>query len=281
MDVVQRRIGVIFAVFFLLLVLAAGRTLYLGVLHSAALRDAARSQQLTEETVPAQRGAITDRNGIDLAVSEPAQDISATPYLLDRPARRGPTAGSAVGAVPGCRAEEAVGAHRLRISRPCRSRRAGAGDPRPEDPGGRGRAGHAPGLPARHAGGTGAGRRWAPKAMVSAGSSTRATRSCTAARENGGWSAMRSDSRCRSPKSTARCPGASLSLTLDANIQQRTEEVLSAVGRVFYPERRHRDRDGPAQRSDPGDGQLARGERQRPGNLTGRGHGEPGGRLRL
>jgi len=45
-DVVQRRIGVIFAVFFLLLVLAAGRTLYLGVLHSAALRDAARSQQL-------------------------------------------------------------------------------------------------------------------------------------------------------------------------------------------------------------------------------------------
>ena len=30
-------------------------------------------------------------------------------------------------------------------------------------------------------------------------------------------------------------PGASLSLTLDANIQQRTEEVLSAVGRVFSP----------------------------------------------
>jgi len=30
-------------------------------------------------------------------------------------------------------------------------------------------------------------------------------------------------------------PGASLSLTLDANIQQRTEDVLGAVGRVFAP----------------------------------------------
>ena len=30
-------------------------------------------------------------------------------------------------------------------------------------------------------------------------------------------------------------PGASLSLTLDANIQQRTEDVLGAVGRVFSP----------------------------------------------
>jgi cell division protein FtsI (penicillin-binding protein 3) len=83
--VVQRRIGLIFGVFFLLLVLAAGRTLYLGTVHSGTLRKAARDQQLTFETVPAQRGAITDRNGIDLAVSEPAQDISATPYLVKDP----------------------------------------------------------------------------------------------------------------------------------------------------------------------------------------------------
>jgi cell division protein FtsI (penicillin-binding protein 3) len=83
--VVQRRIGLIFGFFFLLLVLAAGRTLYLGTVHSGTLRKAARDQQLTFETVPAQRGAITDRNGIDLAVSEPAQDISATPYLVKDP----------------------------------------------------------------------------------------------------------------------------------------------------------------------------------------------------
>jgi cell division protein FtsI (penicillin-binding protein 3) len=83
--VVQSRIGAIFGVFFLLLVLAAGRTLYLGTIHSGTLRQAARDQQLTAETVPAQRGTITDRNGIDLAVSEPAQDISATPYLVKEP----------------------------------------------------------------------------------------------------------------------------------------------------------------------------------------------------
>jgi len=85
--VVQRRIGLIFGFFFLLLVLAAGRTMYLGTLHSGTLRRAARNQQLTSETVPAQRGTITDRNGIDLAVSEPAQDISATPYLIKNPLR--------------------------------------------------------------------------------------------------------------------------------------------------------------------------------------------------
>ena len=85
MAVVQSRIGAIFGLFFLLLVLAAGRTLYLGTVHSGTLRQAARAQQLTAETVPAQRGTITDRNGIDLAVSEPAQDISATPYLVKEP----------------------------------------------------------------------------------------------------------------------------------------------------------------------------------------------------
>jgi cell division protein FtsI/penicillin-binding protein 2 len=83
--IVQRRIGLIFGLFFLLLVLAAGRTLYLGTVHSGTLRQAARDQQLTYETVPAQRGTITDRNGIDLAVSEPAEDISATPYLVKDP----------------------------------------------------------------------------------------------------------------------------------------------------------------------------------------------------
>jgi cell division protein FtsI/penicillin-binding protein 2 len=80
--VVQRRIGAIFGLFFLLLVLAAGRTAYLGVLRGGTLRKAASNQQLTNETVDAQRGAITDRNGIDLAVSEPARDISADPYLI-------------------------------------------------------------------------------------------------------------------------------------------------------------------------------------------------------
>src|SRR5262249_40969603 len=81
-EVVRRRIGVIFGVFFLLLLAATARTLSLGVWDSASLREAARNQQLAYATVPAQRGAITDRNGVALAVSEPAQDISADPYLV-------------------------------------------------------------------------------------------------------------------------------------------------------------------------------------------------------
>ena len=85
MALVQRRIGAVFALFFLLLVLAAARALYLATLQGGSLRQAARTQQLTYEPVPAQRGTISDRNGLDLAVSEPAQDISATPYLLRDP----------------------------------------------------------------------------------------------------------------------------------------------------------------------------------------------------
>jgi cell division protein FtsI/penicillin-binding protein 2 len=81
----QNRVGKLFAAFFGLLVLAAGRTFYLGVVHSAALRKVAHTQQVTDETVPAQRGTITDRDGTILATSEPADDISATPYLVKQP----------------------------------------------------------------------------------------------------------------------------------------------------------------------------------------------------
>ena len=85
MAFVQQRVGLIFAAFFLLLALAAARTAYLGVLKAPSLRQAASNQQITYETVTAQRGAITDRDGVDLAVSEPARDLSADPYLLHDP----------------------------------------------------------------------------------------------------------------------------------------------------------------------------------------------------
>src|SRR5581483_423729 len=81
----QNRVGLLFAGFFALLVLAGARTLYLGVLHGAALRKVAHTQQVTEEAVPAQRGTITDRDGVILATSEPADEVSATPYLVKDP----------------------------------------------------------------------------------------------------------------------------------------------------------------------------------------------------
>ena len=85
MAVVQNRIGAIFATLFLLLSFAAVRTAYLGIFRASALSQAASAQQTTHETVIAQRGAITDRNGVDLAVSEPAKDLAADPYLLRDP----------------------------------------------------------------------------------------------------------------------------------------------------------------------------------------------------
>ncbi|MEA2298061.1 MAG: hypothetical protein QOF77_997 [Solirubrobacteraceae bacterium] len=82
---VQRRIGKLFFLFVVLLVLAAGRSLYLGVYKAGMLRRVALSEQLTAVRVPALRGSIYDRTGIQLAVSEPADDVSATPYLVPDP----------------------------------------------------------------------------------------------------------------------------------------------------------------------------------------------------
>jgi cell division protein FtsI/penicillin-binding protein 2 len=85
-SLIERRIGFLFAVFLVLLLLAAGRSLQLGVLSGSRLAEAAATQQVVTEHVPALRGAIVDRHGVELAVAEPADDISATPYLIKDPA---------------------------------------------------------------------------------------------------------------------------------------------------------------------------------------------------
>jgi cell division protein FtsI/penicillin-binding protein 2 len=81
----RARIGWLFAVFVLLLGVAALRSAYLGVFQAGKLRRVALSQQVRRVTVPALRGSILDRNGVALAVSESADDVSATPYLVRDP----------------------------------------------------------------------------------------------------------------------------------------------------------------------------------------------------
>jgi cell division protein FtsI (penicillin-binding protein 3) len=81
----QLRIGKLFAVFVILLAAAAARTFYLGAFQAGKLRQVADGQQLTKIDVPALRGAILDRNGVPLAVSQAGEDISATPYLVKAP----------------------------------------------------------------------------------------------------------------------------------------------------------------------------------------------------
>jgi len=96
----ERRIGLLFAIILGLLVLAAGRTLWLGGVKASALQRAATTQQVDELDVPARRGAIADRNGIELAVSEPAADVAATPYLVKDPAREAGRLAPLLGADP-------------------------------------------------------------------------------------------------------------------------------------------------------------------------------------
>jgi len=84
---VERRIGLLFACFLALLALAVLRTAWLGTIKGDRLAQAASTQQVSDVTVPARRGAIVDRKGVELAVTEPAADISATPYLVKNPVR--------------------------------------------------------------------------------------------------------------------------------------------------------------------------------------------------
>jgi cell division protein FtsI (penicillin-binding protein 3) len=84
---IERRIGFLFAVFLALLALGYGKAMWLGVIKAGALKRAAATQQKTDVEVPARRGAIMDREGTELAVSQPAITVAATPYLVkDAPA---------------------------------------------------------------------------------------------------------------------------------------------------------------------------------------------------
>jgi cell division protein FtsI (penicillin-binding protein 3) len=232
--VVQRRIGAIFGVFFLLLVFAAGRTAYLGVFRGASLRKAASDQQITRETVIAQRGAITDRNGVDLAVSEPARDLAADPYLLSDPLaaaqRLAPVLGQTQ-AVLLRKLSERTGFVYLARGVPARQAEAVL-------------ALKIPGVS-----GTPVMRRVYPRGQLAAqvlgevGTEGRGLSGLEYSRESllhgrSGQRRVVSDA-IGQPVSISEPhqeeAGKELTLTLDANIQQRTEDELSAVAQAFNP----------------------------------------------
>src|SRR3954469_3076231 len=83
MSLIERRIGLLFAAFLALLAIGAKKAAWLGVVKAGGLKRAAATQQEADIVVPARRGSITDDHGIELAVSEPAMDIAATPYLIE------------------------------------------------------------------------------------------------------------------------------------------------------------------------------------------------------
>ena len=82
---VERRIGLLFALFLMLLALAALRATWLGTVRSGSLSERAVSQQIEDIADPASRGTIFDRNGVELAVSEDSVTVFAHPFLIDDP----------------------------------------------------------------------------------------------------------------------------------------------------------------------------------------------------
>jgi cell division protein FtsI (penicillin-binding protein 3) len=82
---IDRRIGILFLAFVGLLGFAMVRATYLGAIRAGSLQRAAATQQVTKLTIPAARGTITDRNGVELAISQSADDIAADPYLIKDP----------------------------------------------------------------------------------------------------------------------------------------------------------------------------------------------------
>jgi cell division protein FtsI (penicillin-binding protein 3) len=82
----DRRIGLIFALFLVLLGAATARAAWLGTAGSGELKARAATQQVEELEVSARRGAITDRNGVELAVSEDSATVFANPLQIENPA---------------------------------------------------------------------------------------------------------------------------------------------------------------------------------------------------
>src|SRR3954454_7315811 len=85
MSLLERRIGLLFAAFLALLAIGATKAAWLGVVKAGGLKRAAATQQEADIVVPARRGSITDDQGVELAVSEPAMDVAATTYLIKDP----------------------------------------------------------------------------------------------------------------------------------------------------------------------------------------------------
>ncbi len=100
MPLLNRRIGLLFGIFLLLLVAAVGRATWLSTVSAANLKSRALSQQVEQITVPAARGAIQDRNGLDLAVSEDATTVFADPMLIKNPAKVGARIAPMLGMAP-------------------------------------------------------------------------------------------------------------------------------------------------------------------------------------
>ena len=236
MAVLERRLGLLFLAFAACLLAAFVRAGYLAVIKGPALRKVAVAEHVEVEAVPALRGAILDRDGQQLALSLPAERIVADPYLIKDPQAVAGALAPYLGESPQALAE--------RLSRPT------------------GYVVLAPALEAATAEkvlslnlpgieGQPVQRRVHPRgglaaqllgALGSEGEGLSGLELAYNAQLAGVWGrrrVVRDGLGAPISIETERParPGEALTLTLDANIQQRTEEVLAADAAVFHPKR--------------------------------------------
>jgi cell division protein FtsI (penicillin-binding protein 3) len=82
---IDRRLGLLFCGFLLVFSFAVARSFWLQGVRGGDLGGEPRSQQVTQVTIPGQRGRVLDRDGKVLAASEDAADVIATPYQVENP----------------------------------------------------------------------------------------------------------------------------------------------------------------------------------------------------
>ena len=87
MRLIERRIGLLFAGFLLCFLVIVGRAFWLQGVQGSRLASEAVYQQSETVTVPGLRGSLLDRRGSELATSEDAATIYATPYQVENPPR--------------------------------------------------------------------------------------------------------------------------------------------------------------------------------------------------
>jgi cell division protein FtsI (penicillin-binding protein 3) len=83
----NRRIRLLGAVLTLALAIALARAGWIQVVRASSLATLADAQQTQTIPVPAPRGSIFDRNGVELAANEDSVTISADPKLVTSPAK--------------------------------------------------------------------------------------------------------------------------------------------------------------------------------------------------
>jgi cell division protein FtsI/penicillin-binding protein 2 len=92
----NRRIRLLLALFVLAFALAFGRAVWLQAIHARGLDRLAQGQHHSTVTVPAPRGSMFDRNGVELAIGRRAVTVYANPQHIANPHAAAVAAGRAL-----------------------------------------------------------------------------------------------------------------------------------------------------------------------------------------